>query len=163
VEPGTVLAAYLDETADIPLPWMREVIPIYRTSALEWLPSLPKLREEIAKRVRHVRREMLGQSQHDAVEQKAIDTEGILRWASEKAPLGYAQLEAVLKPNRDRLALEAKNVEAIKADADLSEPQKRSELSRLTLEGIEKMISDDGLTPQLRRRQHERERQRRHG
>jgi len=159
VAPETVLAAYLDETADIPLAWMREIAGIYRGSGLEWLPSLPKLRFTIATRIRWLRREELGQSHHSVTSEAPINTEGILRWAAEKVPNGYAQLAAICAPDRDRLAIEAKNVAAVQADADLSPQQQRSELTRLTLEGIEKMIEADGLTPQLERRQLERAKQ----
>lgn len=158
VAPETVLAAYLDGTADIPLPWMREIMGIYRNSGLEWLPSLPKLREAIAKHVRDVRHKARGGAEYSGVEQKSIDTERVLRWAADAVPLGYAQLNAVCGRDRNRLALEAENIAAVQADRDLSEPQKRSELTRLTLKTIEASIAADGLTPQLRRRQGERRR-----
>lgn len=158
VDPGTVLAAYLDETADIPLSWMREVAAIYRNSGLEWLPSSPRLREGIAKHLSDLRCEARGQNQYSPVEQGPIKTDWVLAWAAREVPLGRAQLAAVCGKDRDRLAIEAKNREAVQADAELTPHQQRSELTRLTLESIEGMIAADGLTPQLLHRQHERER-----
>ena len=158
VDPETVLAAYLDETADIPLPYMQELVAVLRGSGLGWLPSLPEMRELLATRIRRERRVSLGQDLHDTVEQKPIDTEGILKWAAEKAPMGFAQLHAIGAANKPRLAIEAQNREAVEADASLTPHQQRSELTRITLEHIEGLIEADGLTPQLKRRQHERER-----
>lgn len=159
------LKAYIEETADIPLPWLREGLRGFRDQADRvFLPAISEVRAAVAKEYLTAKRKILELPEHDAVAQKAINVGSVISRMAVVAPNGYAQLEAFLKQFKDvAVAIAVRgNQAAAQADADLSEPQKRSGMSRLTLESIEKMIADDGLTSQLRRRQHERQQQNRH-
>ena len=159
------LKAYIEETADIPVAWLREGLRGFRDDGGRvFLPAISEVRAAVAKEYLNVKRDILGICGHEPVAQKAINVGSVIRRMSIVAPNGYAQLAASLAQLKDSPSVQAirQNVAAVQADADLSEPQKRGELTRLTLESIEKMIAADGLTPQLRRRQHERQRQHRH-
>jgi len=156
------LRAYIEETSDIPVPWLREGLRGFRDEGGRvFLPAISEIRAAVAEGYLKVKREILGIPEHSTVAQKPINVGSVIRRLAIVAPNGYAQLEASLKQFKDSplAQIARENREAVQADADLSPQQQRSELTRLTLEGIEKMIEADRLTPQLNRRQMERAKQ----
>lgn len=112
-EPEVTLEAMRDETADIPLPWLREGLRRFRDSGRTFLPSVPEVRTACAEAVREARRAARGE-QHPGVAQAELDVRAMLAWARERAPLGFAQVHAIEWPRAKREALEAGNRDAEK-------------------------------------------------
>ena len=110
VSPEMVLTAYLDETSEVPLPWLREGLRGFRTEpGRVFLPSISEVLTACAKRIRSERLKARGQTEHNTIEQKPLDVAGILNWAVRHVPLGMAQLAEVCGKDKPRLAIEAQN------------------------------------------------------
>ncbi len=102
------IRVYLDDTADIPLPWLTEGLRAFKNeSERRFLPSIAEIRTACAKAVRRARRDARGEEDRGG----PLDVPQLLRWATNCAPLGHAQVHRIEGPRKRRDALAAANVE----------------------------------------------------
>lgn len=97
------LAAYLDDTADIALPWLIEGLRSFRDEpGRVFLPAISEVRTAVARSISKARMQALGREMPTGSQQKPPDVAAIIEWVWRKAPLGYAQLEQVIKAKQLR-------------------------------------------------------------
>lgn len=107
------IAVYLEETADIPIPWLREGLARLRNEpGRVFLPSVSELRTASARAVVSARRAARGEPEHAAVPQLDVDVAGVIEWSAQHAPMGLAQLTALESGKRSEVLRMAANAAA---------------------------------------------------
>jgi hypothetical protein len=107
------LAAYIDETAEIPIPWLLEGVRSFKYQAdRTFLPSIAEVLTACAKAVQRTRRDARGEARAATAPQYDIDVRTTLRWAAEHAPLGHAQVARLEAGRRANRAAAAENAES---------------------------------------------------
>ena len=107
------MSAMLDDTADIPLAWLTEGVRRFRDSGRAFLPSVAEIRQACAEAVRDARRVVRGERGGARADEAPLDVPAVLRFARERAPLGYAQLAAIEGERIERERIEASSRRAL--------------------------------------------------
>ena len=101
VSPEMVLATFLEKTAAVPLPWLREGLRGFDVETDRvFLPSISEILTATARKIRKERLKTEGRDTHTGVAQTPIDVAATLNWAVKHVPLGYAQLRVVCEKRR---------------------------------------------------------------
>jgi len=146
------MRAYLEDTRDIPLPWLREGARAFRDqTGRAWLPSLAELRESCARAVVRARRQASGQPKGAVAPQYELDVAATLDWARRHAPLGFAQVAAIEARAGHQRRIAAANAEAAAEANRGPRGQSAGEALAQVISGL-RVVDDQGMpvpAPQL--------------
>jgi hypothetical protein len=96
-DPEAGIAALLEDTSDIPTPWLTEGVRSFRDDGeRQRVPSVGKVRQACAIAVRKAHAKLSGEPYRPPGDANPLDVGKTLRWAASMAPQGYAQLGAVV-------------------------------------------------------------------